>query len=123
MLQPDQEVDSALQVDLERMQEVVTTMRAGERLVAKTRACLRDLLQQFATSWHVTPAQRVQLQHLLTLVEAVSPVGTPRRKREVAPLAPAGGEPEVERAIAHSLLNVRDIKGAADVSTCEGRER
>ncbi len=109
MLQPDPQVDSALQIALERMQEVLTTMRAGERHTAKTRACLRDLLQQFATSSQMTPAQRVQLQRLLTLVETVSPVGTPRRKREVAPLAPAGGEPEVERAIAHALLNVRDI--------------
>jgi hypothetical protein len=109
MLQPDPSVDSALQVALERMQEVVTTMRAGERHAARTRACLHDLLQQFATSSQVTPAQRVQLQHLLTLVEAVSPVGTPRSKQRASPLTPAGGEPEDERAIAHSLLNVRDM--------------
>ena len=104
MLQRDPRVNCALQVALEKMQEVVTTRRAGERHAARTRACLHDLVQQFATSSQVTASQGVQLQHLLTLVEAVSPGGTPRSKQGASPLAPAGGEPEVERAIAHSLI-------------------
>lgn len=109
MLQPDPHVESALQVALEKMQEVVNTAYNGEEYAAKILESLRFLVQQIALSSQVTPAQRVQFQQLLALLETVPSVETTRGKRRAPSLAHADGELEIKSGTAHALLNVRDI--------------
>src|SRR5450755_313101 len=109
MLQPDPHVDSALQITIETMQEVVTQEWDIEGYARKTLANLRFLVRQMASSSQVTPAQQVQFQHLLTLLETVPSTDATGNKRKASTQAHAHSEPEVERGTAHALLNVRDI--------------
>jgi len=109
MLQPDPHVDSALQVAIDTMQEVVTQEWDIEGYARKTLANLRFLVRQVASSSQVTPAQHVQFQHLLTLLETVPSADTTSGKRKASTQAQAHGKLEVERGTAHALLNVRDI--------------
>ena len=109
MLQPDPHVDSALQVAIDTMQEVVAQNEKSESDTSKTLASLRFLIQAIATSSQVTPAQHAQLHHLLTLLETVSSAGTPRNRQVASLLVPAHSIPEAERAKAHAVFNVRDI--------------
>ncbi len=109
MLQPDHHVDHALQVALERVQEIASQKRHVKGDAEQAGGCLRDLLWQIATSSQVTPEQRLQLQQVLTLVEAVVPADTKRSRRATPRLIQQDGEPEIKRGRAYALLTVRDI--------------
>lgn len=105
MLQPDPQVDNALQVTLARLQEVVSQERTVKGSAVKALASLRSLVQQIATSSQITPSQSVQFQSLLTLVDALPQEDLIHKRRQASFQA----QPEVKSSRAYALLNVRDI--------------
>ena len=109
MLQPDRHVDSALQVALESMQEVVSQERDVEGYSAKTLASLRFLVRQIAESSQITPEQRIQFQRLLMLLETVPQTGRTHSRRGAPHPSHDDNKQESKRSVAYALVNVRDI--------------
>lgn len=109
MLQPDNHVDNALHITINTMQDIITHERNSGDYTRKTLAALRLLLQQIASSSQVTPAQNIQFQHLLTLLETIPSTNARRNRRNTSTQAQTVSKPEAERDTTYIRFNVRDI--------------
>ncbi|HLG61137.1 MAG TPA: hypothetical protein VKY19_04335 [Ktedonosporobacter sp.] len=109
MLQPDPQVDNALQVTLERLQDIASQERSVKDAAVKTIASLRFLVQQITTSSQITPTQHVQFQSLLALLDALPWEDFTHKRQQATSQAQTADQPEIQRSKAYALLNVRDI--------------
>lgn len=109
MLQPDPQMDYALQVTLERIQDIVSQERTVKGSAIKTLASLHFLVRQIATSSQITPTQHGQFQHLLTLLDALPQEDLIHKRWRASSQAQTDDQPEVKSSTTYTLLNVRDI--------------
>src|SRR5579885_3324629 len=101
MLQPDPQVDNALQVTLERLQDIASQERSVKDAAVKTIASLRFLVQQITTSSQITPTQHVQFQSLLALLDALPWEDFTHKRQQATSQAQTADQPEIQRSKAY----------------------